>query len=186
VIRYSCPNCKATLESSEAEGGSKIACPTCGQRLQVPSAKTILADPLPVDAPIGESVGVPKSPQKRADEKFCHECGAAIRAKAVICPKCGVKQPSGGFDSVEEEELPESTNRIAAGVFAILLGSLGIHKFILGFTVPGIIMLLVTILTCGFGAIVTHIIGIIEGILYLSKSDREFYRIYVVQKKAWF
>jgi predicted RNA-binding Zn-ribbon protein involved in translation (DUF1610 family) len=30
--------------------------------------------------------------QKSADEKFCHECGAIIKAKAEICPKCGVRQ----------------------------------------------------------------------------------------------
>lgn len=30
--------------------------------------------------------------QKAADEKFCAECGAIIKAKAEICPKCGVRQ----------------------------------------------------------------------------------------------
>jgi TM2 domain-containing membrane protein YozV len=77
-------------------------------------------------------------------------------------------------------------NRIAAGILAILLGSLGIHKFILGFTVAGITMLLVTVLTCGWGGIVMHIIGIIEGVIYLTKTDREFYQIYVVEKRSWF
>lgn len=31
---------------------------------------------------------------KGVGEKFCHECGAAIRLKAEICPQCGVRQPS--------------------------------------------------------------------------------------------
>ena len=77
-------------------------------------------------------------------------------------------------------------NKIAAGICGILLGSLGIHKFILGLTTPGLIMLLVTVLTCGCGGIVMGIIGLIEGIIYLTKSDQEFYEIYVVQKKPWF
>lgn len=82
--------------------------------------------------------------------------------------------------------VPEESKRIVCGVVAILLGSLGIHKFILGMTTPGIIMLLVTVLTCGFGGMVMGIIGIIEGIIYLTKSDAEFVQVYQVGKKAWF
>jgi hypothetical protein len=33
---------------------------------------------------------------------------------------------------------------------------------------------------------VTYILGIIEGIIYLTKSDEEFYQTYQVGKKAWF
>jgi TM2 domain-containing membrane protein YozV len=76
--------------------------------------------------------------------------------------------------------------KIAAGICGILLGALGIHKFILGYTMPGIIMLLVTVLTLGFGGFVIGIIGLIEGIIYLTKSDEEFVRIYVEGKKSWF
>ena len=76
--------------------------------------------------------------------------------------------------------------KIAAGVCGILLGGLGIHKFVLGLTTPGIIMLLVALLTCGFGAIVTSIIGLVEGIIYLTKSDEDFYQDYAVNKKGWF
>lgn len=76
--------------------------------------------------------------------------------------------------------------RVAAGVCGILLGSLGIHKFILGLTTPGIIMLLVTVLSCGFGAAVMGVIGLIEGIIYLTKPDQEFYQTYAVEKKGWF
>jgi TM2 domain-containing membrane protein YozV len=76
--------------------------------------------------------------------------------------------------------------KTAAGICAILLGSLGIHKFILGMTTAGLIMLLSTLLTCGLAAAVFHVVGLVEGILYLTKSDEEFYRIYIVGKKEWF
>jgi TM2 domain-containing membrane protein YozV len=79
-----------------------------------------------------------------------------------------------------------ASNKIAAGVCGILLGSLGIHKFILGYTGTGIIMLLVTLLTCGMGGLVMHVIGLIEGIIYLTKSDAEFVRLYVDGRKEWF
>lgn len=67
-----------------------------------------------------------------------------------------------------------------------MLGSLGIHKFYLGYTKEGVIMLLVSLLTCGIGAVVMEIIGLIEGIMYLVKSDEEFQATYVDSHKGWF
>jgi len=81
---------------------------------------------------------------------------------------------------------PDQSKRVMAGVLGILLGGLGIHKFVLGQTGPGLILLLSTVLTCGLAGMITHIIGLIEGIIYLSKTDAEFHQIYVVQRKAWF
>ena len=75
---------------------------------------------------------------------------------------------------------------MAAGLCGILIGALGVHKFILGLNGAGVTMLLITLLTLGFGGMVMGLIGLIEGIIYLTKSDEEFYQIYVVQKKAWF
>lgn len=79
-----------------------------------------------------------------------------------------------------------NSKKVAAGVCGILLGSLGIHKFILGMNTAGLIMLLSTILTCGLAAAIFHIIGLVEGIVYLTKTDEEFYRVYIVGKKEWF
>jgi len=79
-----------------------------------------------------------------------------------------------------------ASNKIAAGICGILLGSLGIHKFILGYTGAGLIMLLVSVLSCFILSPVMHLIGLIEGIIYLCKSDEEFVRIYVDGRKDWF
>jgi TM2 domain-containing membrane protein YozV len=80
--------------------------------------------------------------------------------------------------------------KMLAGILAIVLGSLGIHKFVLGYQKEGIIMLVVTIVlgffTCGAGASLMGIIGLIEGIIYLTKSDEEFYNTYQVGRKPWF
>ena len=75
-------------------------------------------------------------------------------------------------------------NKIVAGVLGILLGGLGIHKFYLGYVGVGIVhlVLLVLIIT----APISGIIGLIEGILYLTKSDEDFHMTYVENKKAWF
>lgn len=81
---------------------------------------------------------------------------------------------------------PAASKKIPAGICGILLGALGIHKFILGYTKEGVIMLLVTLLTLGFGGFVMGIIGLIEGIMYLIKPDDEFVATYVDGKKGWF
>jgi TM2 domain-containing membrane protein YozV len=67
-----------------------------------------------------------------------------------------------------------------------LVGGLGIHKFVLGYTTEGLIMLLVTVLTCGIGGIIFTPIGLVEGILYLVKSDEEFVKTYIQNKRGWF
>lgn len=81
---------------------------------------------------------------------------------------------------------PGADKKIVAGILGILLGALGIHKFYLGYTKEGVIMLLVSVLTLGFGGFVMGVIGLIEGILYLTKPDEEFVATYVTGKKGWF
>ena len=83
---------------------------------------------------------------------------------------------------------PESASgkKIACGIVAILIGWLGIHKFILGYNKAGLIMLLVSLLTCFVGAPVMGVVGLVEGIIYLTKSDQEFYQTYMVGEKQWF
>jgi len=80
----------------------------------------------------------------------------------------------------------EESKRIIAGILGILLGSLGVHKFVLGYTTQGIIMLAITVVTCGIGAGLTGLIGLIEGIIYLTKSDEEFIQTYQASQKEWF
>ena len=123
--------------------------------------------------------------------------GASPSAPPLPPPPGGAPYPavpvtpyaSPGGDYVPPYSAHDS-KRITAGVLAILLGSLGIHKFVLGYNTAGIIMLVVTLvvgtITCGFGWGVMGIIGLIEGIIYLTKSDAEFYHTYVAQKREWF
>jgi TM2 domain-containing membrane protein YozV len=92
---------------------------------------------------------------------------------------------------MREPNLSEANSKkIAAGLCGILLGGLGIHKFILGYSNEGLIMILVTfvggVITCGGAAAVMGIIGLVEGIIYLTKTDEEFYNMYMVNKKGWF
>lgn len=78
---------------------------------------------------------------------------------------------------------PQENKKLVAGIMGIVLGVFGVHKFILGYTKEGIIMLILALLTCGT---LTSIIGLIEGIVYLTKSDEEFYQMYQLGKRPWF
>jgi TM2 domain-containing membrane protein YozV len=80
----------------------------------------------------------------------------------------------------------DASKKTAAGICGILIGALGIHKFILGYNTEGAIMLAVSVLTCFIASPIMGIIGLIEGIIYLTKSDREFIDTYVTSKKGWF
>lgn len=100
---------------------------------------------------------------------------AAKAAAASMPPRVGQMSDSSN----------RASNKVAAGICGILIGAFGVHKFILGYTGAGVIMLVVTIVTCGFGGAVMGIIGLIEGIIYLSKSDEDFVRTYVDGRKEW-
>ncbi len=72
--------------------------------------------------------------------------------------------------------------KVVAGILGILLGGLAIHKFYMGYTKEGIIQIIITLCTCGFGGL----IGFIEGIIYLTKSDEDFVKTYITGKRGWF
>ena len=121
----------------------------------------------------------------------------------------------GGVDLSTMFSSSGAKSRVVAGVLAIVLGYLGIHKFYLGNSVPGIVHLAVTgagiflfivaailsaVFYFGFGAVIgglfgllgwlaimaSGVVGLIEGIIYLTKSDEEFEARYVTQKRPWF
>lgn len=104
--------------------------------------------------------------RKAADEKFCYECGAIIKAKAEICPHCGVRQPAPARDWAGVA--PNGRSKLAAALFALILGGLGIHKFYLGQTGWGILYLVF------FWTVIPAVVGLIEGVMLLAMSQREF------------
>jgi TM2 domain-containing membrane protein YozV len=136
----------------------------------------------------------------------CPHCSAELEldssyaGTATNCPDCGgrfqVPLPTaGGGPSTDPDVQAFASKKIAAGICGILLGGLGVHKFILGFTAAGVIMLsvwlvgFITGLCVGvplLASIAMNIIGLIEGILYLTKSDADFYETYAIRRKDWF
>lgn len=113
-------------------------------------------------------------------KKHCYACANILDVRAELCPRCGVRQPY-------VPGMPESTalvpagvrtpavttrNRTAAGIFALVLGTAGIQKFYLGHTAAGVLCLLF------FWTFVPTLLGIVEGVLFLTMSDEEFARKY--------
>lgn len=138
----------------------------------------------------------------------CPHCQAWLAVPATeagqvyACPKCGghfnVPMPTarhfnGGLDS--PPEFREFTGKkVAAGICGILLGCFGVHKFILGLNQPAMIMLFVTLAgmitgSCIIVPILASIamagIGVVEGLIYLTRSDEDFYETYAIRKKEW-
>ncbi|NLG05882.1 MAG: TM2 domain-containing protein [Clostridia bacterium] len=123
--------------------------------------------------------------------KFCEKCGAELDEGAQFCTSCGAAlatDTADKYEKVEAETIPPTSDsatytnqqvpptnqnttssnpnqksKIVAGLLGIFLGSLGIHRFYLGYTGIGIVQIIVTIVTCGLGSLW----GFIEGILIL-------------------
>jgi TM2 domain-containing membrane protein YozV len=122
---------------------------------------------------------------------FCTKCGAQNEDFAQNCSQCGAAlpqiggyqpiQPPPAYGAVQDWKQLGADKKIVAGICGIVVGGFGVHKFILGYTNEGIIQLVLG-LCFGIGGI----IGIIEGIIYLTKSDEEFVRTYIQNKKGWF
>lgn len=116
-------------------------------------------------------------------------------------PWNGASSAAGGYSEPQQQYYYTQTQQgyspyvatkdhVAAGLLAIFLGSLGIHKFYLGYNTAGFIMLGVTIIgslfTLGLAAGVMGLIALIEGIIYLTKNQTAFDAEYVYSHKEWF
>jgi len=71
----------------------------------------------------------------------------------------------------------------------MLFGGLGVHKFLLGYKRAGTIMLVVGVLgwfPLLIPTLIMSAIGLIEGIIYLRKTDADFEATYLVGRREWF
>lgn len=139
---------------------------------------------------------------KEAKEK-AEELGKEAREKAREFAE-DTKEATGEFREGAKKTADEfseglrsaggDNKKILAGILAIVVGWAGIHKFILGYQKEGIILLVISVvgfvLSCiGIGVFLvwgTGLVGLVEGIIYLTKSDEDFYNTYQVGRKPWF
>lgn len=130
-------------------------------------------------------------------ENVCPQCGAPIDPGATECKFCGeklavqqaaqqVQQPQTVYvqqpqpQVVIQQAAPQQVymtginpswpvkSKVAAGVLAILLGGIGVHKFYLGKVGMGILYL------CFCWTGIPAVLGLVEGIMYLCSNDENF------------
>ncbi len=106
-------------------------------------------------------------------KKHCFACATILDARAELCPSCGVRQPTLAIMVQPPSQIAVSSkNKTTAGIFALVLGGLGIHRFYLG--QPGVGLLY--ILFCW--TLIPAVIALVEGIQLLTMQDAEFAKRY--------
>jgi TM2 domain-containing membrane protein YozV len=112
------------------------------------------------------------APAKGVDEKYCLECAAVIKAKAVICPKCGCPQSQSNAVQALGGSGGQQRNKNTAGILALILGGLGAHKFYLGQSTPGLLYLAFC------WTFIPAILGLIDAIKLFGMAPNEFDQLY--------
>ncbi|OMP32033.1 TM2 domain-containing protein [Mangrovimonas sp. DI 80] len=140
---------------------------------------------------LNEMLGDAKKTAKKAAGK-AEEFGKEAKDSAKEFGKEAEEATREFRESAKEafEKTTGTNKKVLAGVTAILLGGFGIHKFVLGYNKEGLILLIATIvlsvLSFGFLGFLVWVFTVIEGIIYLTKTDGEFYKTYQLGKKPWF
>lgn len=142
---------------------------------------------------LNDMLGDAKESAKKAADK-AGEFAEEAKEKAKEFAEEAKESASEFAESAKETFASGDNKKILAGILGILFGGLGVHKFIIGYNKEGGILLGATLvgilLSCvGIGILfvwIPGVVGFIEGIIYLTKSDEEFYNTYQVGKKPWF
>jgi TM2 domain-containing membrane protein YozV len=129
--------------------------------------------------------------QSRDDARFCTRCSAPLTSGAGRQPQASEAPPpyqpgvqaraayqppaaQSPYPLQQDPYVEPAKSKLVAGLLGILLGSLGIHRFYLGYTGIGIAQLVlglpVGIITCGVTSLIAYVWGLIEGIMILTGS----------------
>ena len=156
------------------------------------------APPVFNGAPYGQQGAASQQPTGQPQQSYAQPGYAAQQPYAQQPGQAAYYSQSNGYYASSQgayqvpyqQPLVHTKDHVAAGLLAIFLGVFGVHKFYLGYHTTGFIMLGVTILgsllTIGIAAGVVWLIGVIEGIIYLTKSQSEFEQLYVFNKREMF
>lgn len=102
--------------------------------------------------------------QKGVGNNYCPNCGQPTPQGNQVCMNCGIALNGGMYAPASAK------SKMAAGLLGIFLGGFGVHNFYLGYTGKAVAQLLITLLTCGIGAAISGVWGLIEGIMILTGS----------------
>ena len=167
---------KCGHHNTSATGDELEACPACDAiYTRVEAAMAAKRGNTAAARPVFQEAVIIEEPRgKRTDEKYCSECAAIINAKAEICPKCGVRQMAPPTTSASPlgHTSVSGKNKLVAGLLALFLGGIGVHKFYLGKGLQGILYLVFC------WTFIPAVIGFVEGLNYLLMSEKTFFQRY--------
>jgi TM2 domain-containing membrane protein YozV len=164
-----CPGCRARLSVAATDIGVDVECPYCKLVYQA-----VRADKPPTSSKIRVAPVADDLPGRRSRDEDEDRPGRRRRRDEE--------------DDYEDDRPRRRTRRrhnieskrILAGVLALVVGGFGVHKFFLGYTTAGVLQILLSCLGVG------GIIALVEGIIYLTKTDEEFIQTYQIGEKQWF
>ncbi len=209
MIRFACPGCGATHTAGDEKGGQAGKCPGCQAQFTIPvpeAAGPALVEIAPCPGCAARLSVAAADLGVEVECPYCKQTYTAVRADAAVAPpsRAYAAAAAGGRTSTrrwddedrpnrrrrdeDEDDRPRerrrtdvASKRVMAGILALLLGWIGIHKFYLGYTTAGLVYI---VLFCFTG--LSWVFGIVDGIIYLTKSDEEFIETYQIGKKEWF
>ena len=171
-MAYFCPNCGEPVRNADK------FCQACGYKLtDEPVDVDVLRHTNTVSSgnvQYQETEYTPVEAEERSpyEEYLSHTYDHQREQKADNYRQYQSSRNSYGYQRGEVEYFTDPSwpvrSRIAAGLFAILMGGLGVHKFYLNKIGEGILMLLFS------WTGIPYLIGLIQGIIYLTQSDEEF------------
>lgn len=192
-----CPKCSARLTVGINDLGAEVECPYCKTVYKAARGDALVPVPSPADdfASLGDGDDEPPPSQRRGGK--ASKRGRRGDDDDDDRPSKRKRDDDDDDDEEDEDDRPsrrskrrktsrrsgrsnEESKRTMAGILALLVGGFGVHKFYLGYTTAGVIMLL---LACTG---VTGFIALAEGIIYLTKTDDEFIEMYQENTKEWF
>lgn len=168
-INYKCPSC-GNMINTQFEVSS-IKCPYCGTEFQAANGQQ------PPVFNAGNNAQ-PGQQQPYGQQQYGQQQAYGQQPYGQQQQQYGAYQQAPASNDIFANG-PSGKSRGVAGLLAIFLGALGIHYFYLGKSTPGIVFLLVSLVSCGVLATVVAIVTLIQGIMMLTMSQQDFESKYI-------
>lgn len=165
---HNCPQCGQQYSTEEKV--SPVKCPNCGTEINV-----TYPDEQPPGYQQQQQPGYQQQQQQPGYQQQQQQPGYQQQQPGY--QQQGYQQPGQQYAAKPHVNYgnvfdpgPSGKSRGVTALLALLLGWLGIHYFYVGKTVPGVVFILVSVVTCGS---LTAIASLVQGVLLLTSTTEE-------------